>query len=618
MKCLLRDVEALQHMLREGLIESGRARIGAEQELFLVDQAWRASPCVQEVMGHLDGDPHFTTELGRFNLEFNLEAYPFEGESLRRMEEGLLRYLRVAREAAHRAGAGVVLAGILPTLRLEDLSLEAMTPVRRYKALNDAFHRLRGGVFRFRIKGIDELIIEHDSIMLEAANTSFQVHLQVGHEEFARVYNLAQVVAAPVLAAACNSPLLFGRRLWRETRIALFQQSVDTRKEEIPMRELQPRVSFGTRWVRESVLEIFQEDITRFRALIGTNEWEDPFDALAAGRAPQLHALRLFNGTVYRWNRPCYGISEGRPHLRIENRILPSGPTPFDEVSNAAFWLGLMKGLMEEYPDVTQHISFAAAKENLLTAATLGLDAQFVWLDGETWPARDLILSRLLPVARAGLEARAIAAADIDRYLGNLEERVRSRVTGAAWQLRSLAGMSEKASMSERLAALTAAMAQRQAENLPVHQWEPGELGESGNWREHYGTVEAFMTTDIFTVHQDDLVDLVTTVMDWAHIRHVPVEDDDHRLVGLLTHRQIMRHLAHRDSDEPLAVAEIMERNPVAVTPDTPTLEAIEIMRDKGISCLPVVKDGVLVGIVTEHDFMEVAWPLLQQKLREG
>lgn len=619
MKCVLRDLQALEEMLARGLIESDKSRVGAEQELFLVDSRRRPAPLALQVLAAAD-DPHFTTELALFNLEFNLDPFDFRGGCLRSLLRQLEELHGKARAAARRVGGDAVLIGILPTLRKEDLSLEAMTPIPRYRALAEAMGRLRGGEFRLRLKGVDELNVKHDSMMLEACNTSFQVHLQVPAEEFARLYNVAQLVAAPVTAAAVNSPLLFGRRLWRETRLALFQQSVDTRKADLHQREFQPRVSFGTAWVKDSVLEIYREDVARFRALIGSEDYEDPFEALAAGRAPQLFALRLHTGTVYRWNRACYGISDGRPHLRIENRLLPAGPSLVDEVANAAFWFGLVHGAAAEYGDPAERFSFDDARANLLAAARLGLDAQFTWFDGAVLPAAELILGQLLPLARSGLDACGIDPADAERFLAVVRRRVESGRTGACWQLSSLAKMPVEASAQAKAAALVEAAIRHQAEDRPGHEWPPAELGEEASVApEHYATVDSFMTTDIFTVHEDELVDLAASLMDWQHIRHVPVEDDDHRLVGLVTHRALLRHFSRRGSaDAQVPVKEIMATDPVTIAAGAPTLEAFHLMRRHKVSCLPVVDErGRLVGIVTDHDFMGIAGKLLERKLQE-
>jgi CBS domain-containing protein len=616
---LLADLHALEILLAEGAIESGRPRMGAEQELFLVDARWQPAPIALDLLADL-GDPHFTTELGRFNLEFNLDPLAMGGDALARLEGELLRLLDLARGAARRHGAEVVLAGILPALEQSDLKLENMTPRPRYLALNEALNRLRGEEYQFRIKGRDELLLRHGTMMLEACNTSFQVHFQVAPGEFVRLYNVAQAIAAPVLACAVNSPLLFGRRLWRETRIALFQQSLDTRRAAATAsREQAPRVTFGRQWVRESVLEIFQEDIARFPVLIGGEVDEDPVAELAAGRVPRLQALRLHNGTVYRWNRPCYGVCGGRPHLRIENRVLPAGPSVADEVANAAFWIGLMRGAADHYGDVARIMDFGDAHENFTAAARLGLGAHLTWPGLGQVAAPELILAELLPLARRGLDTLGFDGGDADRFLGLIEERVKRGRTGAAWLLDSLAGLEGEGTRAERLAALTAAACRRQLTGEPVARWDLARLEEAGGPRSYHLRVGQLMTTDLFTVKEQDAVDLVAYVMSWRHIRHVPVEDDQHRLVGLVTHRALLRLVGESLStgrSTTIPVERIMQRDVVTATPEMPVLEAMRRMKQRRVSGLPVVDDdGRLVGIITERDLMHFAGQLLEQAL---
>lgn len=619
MRHLLTDLRALEQIVSSGMIESGVRRIGAEQEMFLVDSSWRPAPAAMKLLPEID-DPHFTTELGLFNLEINLDPLVFGGDCLSKMEQQLNELLEKIRQVASRSDLHIVLTGILPTIRKSDLDLDNMTPLDRYKALNDAMNRLRGGAYELRIKGLDELIVKHDSVMLESCNASFQVHFQVGADEFANLYNIAQAVAGPVIAAAANSPMLFGRQLWRETRIALFQQAVDTRSSTHHLRDRSPRVTFGTRWVDSSVVELFREDIARFRTLVGGELDEDPFAMLSAGQVPQLKALRLHNSTVYRWNRACYGITDGKPHLRIENRVLPSGPTVIDEVANAAFWFGLISGLSSKYEDITEVMSFDDAAVSFHAAARYGLRAELSWEGGKTVPAHELILKQLLPLAREGLEGRDIRGADVERYLDIIERRVDTRRTGAQWLVQSLSEMKGKGTDGERLNALTAATIDRQRSNRPVSEWESAELTEAGGWKHNFVKIEQFMTTDLFTVTEDEPMDLVASLMEWERIRHVPVEDHQNRLVGLISYRSLLRLFAKGEigtSRRQTAVSEIMHRTPLTVAPETSTLDAIELMRRHRVGCLPVVKDGRLVGLVTERDFMNVAAQLMEEKLRE-
>lgn len=617
---LLADLRALELMLKHGSLETGVRRIGAEQELFLLDRRFRPAPIAMEMLERL-GDEHFTTEVARFNLEFNTDPLEFGGDCLARMERQLTELVVKARAAAHSLDSEIVMIGILPTIEISDLTLENMTPKPRYFALNEAMRRLRGKDWEFYIKGTDELIIRHDSVMVEACNTSFQLHYQVGPEEFAPLYNLTQAVAGPVLAAACNSPLLFGRRLWRETRIALFQQSVDHRAAGLHLREQAPRVSFGRRWVDESVLEILQEDIARFKVLLSADIDEDSLAMLAANQVPSLKALRLHNGTIYRWTRPCYGILDGKPHLRIENRILPAGPTVLDEMANAAFWFGLLSGLSRIYPDIRRVMEFDTAQENFIAASRLGLRAQFGWPGHQQVPADELILQELLPLAREGLATRGVDVGDSDRLLGVLEERVRSKRTGAQWQLESFAGLRDRGGRAERLAAITAAVIEHQTKGEPVHRWPIASLEHAGGWEKHYARVEQFMTSDLITVGPDEGVELVANLMKWKKIRHVPVEDSEHRLLGLVSQRSLMSLIADRAADlgkGPIPVREVMSTDMVTIAPETPTIDAIRLMKQHRVGSLPVLKEGKLVGIITEFDFLKIAGQLLEHVLAGG
>lgn len=614
---LIDDVRALERMLAGDVFERGITRIGAEQEMFLIDpSSYRPTMKVMEMLERL-GDSHFTTELGAFNLECNLDPRELGPGSLRALEDQLEGLLAKARAAGREVGAEIFLAGILPTLEQSDLAVANMAPVPRYAILADTLRRLRGEDFQLFIKGRDELTLRHGNVMLEAANTSFQFHLQVHPSQFARIYNIAQVATAPALAVGTFSPLFLGRRLWSETRIAVFTQAVDTRRGNIHQRVQRPRVHFGESWVDESVLEIFRQDISAFRVLLTTELGEDPLAALDAGRIPDLKALRLHNGTVYRWNRACYGILNGVPHLRIENRVLPAGPSVLDEIANSAFWLGLVLALDKEAIDVRRHLRFDEAHDNFLAAARTGLKAQITWLDGRDWAVGDLVLQELAPRARQGLADAGLEAAEIDRYLGTIEERVAAQQNGSTWMIESLAGLGKAGSAAERHGALVQCALDQQKGGQPVHTWPLATLQrERSAWQRYYAEVGNLMTTELVTVSPDEVLELVACLMDWQQVHHIPVEDENHRLVGMISHRRLLRHLAQHPSRRPVAVSEVMTAEVASVSPRTPSLEAIRLMKEKKITALPVVEDGILVGIVTEHDFLRVADKLLEDFLK--
>jgi len=345
----------------------------------------------------------------------------------------------------------------------------------------------------------------------------------------------------------------------------------------------------------------------------------DPFAQIARGETPLLSALRLHNSTVWRWNRACYGVTNGIPHLRIENRALPSGPTVVDEVANAAFFTGLMVGLPEEIGKIDQRLRFEDAKVNFFAAARHGLDAHFHWIDGTNYSASTLLLEHLLPLARAGLRQSQVNEADIDKYLGIIETRVKSRQTGAQWAMQALGDLGTTTSKATRHRLLSWAMHLNQKVGLPVHAWPRISAPGAEDWEQSYRTVGQFMTTDLFTVQPDDLIDLAASVMDWRHIRHVPVEDDAGNLIGLITHRQLIRLLTDgKKVGEHVTVRDVMLKDPVAVSPSTSSLEAMEIMRAKKIGCLLVTDENQLVGIVTSFDFLEASASLFIQHLTES
>jgi CBS domain-containing protein/gamma-glutamyl:cysteine ligase YbdK (ATP-grasp superfamily) len=624
MKAVLEDLRALAFMLEHDRVESGVVRIGAEQEMFLIDRELRPAPVAPEVLSQIN-DPRLTTEIARFNLEANLTPLLLTGSCLSEIEKELDEVISLARKGAEAFGADVLLSGILPTLLKSDLTLENLTPNPRYRELDRGVIRLRGGPFEIHIKGVDELHLKHDNIMMESCNTSFQVHFQSNPADFVKHYNTAQAITAPVLAAAVNSPVLFGQRLWQETRVALFQHSTDARSRPQLARGQPTRVSFGDNWLEHSVIALFHEQILRFRPIMISQPDEDPFAVLARGDIPLLSALRMHNSTVWRWNRACYGVADGVAHLRIENRVLPAGPTMVDEIANAAFFSGLMLSLPQEYGDIARRMSFDDAKSNFFRAARHGLDAQFNWIDGESHTASELVLDHLLPLARAGLCESNVDRVDVDRYLGIIEDRVRSRQTGARWILKSLEAMqgdgSNESSRSKDSSQrkLTAAMLACQKQGQPVHRWPLVAASEPDDWEQGYRTVGQFMSTDLFTVQPDDLIDLAASVMDWRHIRHVPVEDEAGRLVGLVSHRGLLHRLTNRIGDKELGaitVKEIMVHKPFTVSASTPTLEAIALMRANRIGCLPVVEGDQLVGIVTSYDFLDASARLFREHLR--
>lgn len=615
-KAVLNDLQALGQLIRDGGLENDALRIGAEQEMFLVDSAMHPAPIIEKVLAKAN-DPRLTTEIGRFNIEANLTPLDFTGDCLQKLEKEINEVVEIVDRAAREFDSAAVLCGILPTIQLSDLVEENLTPYPRYLELNRVLTALHGNERLVHIKGLDELRLHLKDTFIEFSNTSFQVHLQVAADDFAKYYNWAQAITAPVLASAVNSPLLLGHRLWHETRLALFQHAVDERSHTHHHRSRPARVTFGKDWVRDSILDVFHEDVTRFRIILTRELEEDSLETLANGGVPQLYAWRLHNGTIWRWNRACYGVMNGRPSLRIEGRFLPSGPTVVDEMANAAFFLGLMMALPVEYGDVTQRMSFDDVKSNFFSTARFGLKSQIAWLDGRSLSAKGLILEELLPRARRGLQSVGVEGDSIERYIGILEERVWNEKTGACWMLESLGAMDKRAKQNVRMRSLTAAMKANQTSGEPVHRWDLAAIPAQSDWIDNYKTVEQFMTTDLFTVRPQDPIDLAANLMHWRHVRHVPVENDDGKLVGIISHRDLLALFAagHANGGG-IVVRDAMKPDPIAIDPDTRSLEALKIMREKNIGCLPIVKNEKLVGLITAYDFLTVSAKLFEERLQ--
>jgi CBS domain-containing protein len=602
-KCLINDIKALEQMLEEDLFETDILRIGAEQELVLAGQNWMPAMTYDKILGEIN-DPDFTTELARFNLEINLQPVPFAGKAFSIIEKELRKKIRNAQKIADKYGTRVLLTGILPTISSDHLKFEYMTPNPRYELLNELIKGKRNDDFELNMKGIDELITSHENILFEACNTSFQVHMQLTQDDFVTKYNWAQAIAGPVMAAAANSPLLLGRRLWKETRIALFQQSIDTRNTRNLKRDQEPRVSFGNRWLSNSVAELYQDNITRFNTMFANEVNENSLEELKGGNVPKLKALCLHNGTVYMWNRPCYGVSDtGKPHLRIENRYLPSGPTIIDEVANAAFWLGLMAGMPDRFADIQNKMDFESVRYNFYNAAQLGLDANFRWM-GRIKSAKDLLLTKFIPWAYEGLQQMEIDQDDIERLLSIVVMRVRKRQNGARWTQKNFTAYLANSTRAEASVGITRKLFEMQQTEEPVHTW-PDVEADLTDEHKHFHLVKQIMDTDIPTVQEDDIMEFVVNIMVWRNVRYLAVENHEHELVGLVGSRMLVKQLKEGWDDD-MVVADIMVKDLITVLPETPTSEAIELMGERNIGCLPVVRGNRLIGLVTERNIVNV------------
>jgi len=466
-----RSLDALARMLREHLFEDSPAQVGQEIELNLVDS--QAIPAMRnaDVLDAI-ANPAWGVELGQFNLEINVPPRRLAGDALAELEQVVRDDLNAGDEKARSTGTRLVMIGILPTLQNEHMHLGTLTASHRFRVLNEQIFAARGEDMRISIDGPEKLLTHADSITPEAACTSLQLHLQVNPESFANYWNAAQAAAAVQVALGANSPFLFGKQLWHETRITLFEQATDTRPDELKEQGVRPRVWFGERWIT-SVFDLFEENLRYFPALLPICEDEDPLAVLDGGACPHLAEMSLHNGTVYRWNRPIYAIVDGRPHLRVENRVLPAGPSVADVLANAAFYYGLVRMLAEAQRPIWTQMSFATAGENLHEAARRGLDAHLYWPGLGEVPVAELVLRRLLPLAREGLRRWSTNPVDADRLLGFIEQRCITGQTGAAWQVATVAAISERggADRQEALRQMTQRYIEHMHTNEPVHTW---------------------------------------------------------------------------------------------------------------------------------------------------
>ncbi len=454
---LKQETRLLGQWFEEGAFSSRVPACGLEIEAWLIDDKALPAPLNQQFLDRMN-DPLVVPELAKFNVELNVDPQTLNGKALSLLREGLQRTWDDCQRVAAGMDTRLLIIGILPSVSQQDLTLANMSELKRYRALNDQVLRLREGKpLMLDIYGREHLAISHRDVMLESAATSLQLHLKVAAPNAVRYYNAAQIVSAVTVVAAVNSPFLFGRHLWEETRIPLFEQAVEVGGFAGASRGPVRRVSFGTGYAKESLLECFVENEEHFPVLLPI-QFDEP--------DREMRHLRLHNGTIWRWNRPLIGYDDdGTPHLRIEHRVLPAGPTVIDGIANAAFFFGLVHALASNSVAPETQLPFATARDNFYAAARDGLDAHITWLDGRKLPVRTLLLDQLISIAGYGLESLEIAAEDRDLYLGIVRDRVRSACTGSSWQC---------AYVTQHgcdMQSLTETYYERQQSGMPVHDW---------------------------------------------------------------------------------------------------------------------------------------------------
>lgn len=608
---LLDDIQALEQMIEQGVIESGISRIGAEQEICLVRDDLRPAMTAPPILKSLS-HPNYTNELAQWNLEINLDPQDVLPGCLHAMDRQLADLLTIGQNQAAQYQSHLLLTGILPTIRKSELDHKFMTPSPRFRAFDKILRELRGEDFLLYIEGVDEVYLKHSSILFEACNTSFQTHLQVDPGEFADRYNWAQVIAAPVLAATVNSPLLLGKELWAETRIALFRQSIEIRHASNYMRDRQPRVAFGYDWLKSSASEIFKNDLSHYLLIMGA-EFDEELSTkqLASSVVPRLKAMNVHNGTLYKWNRACYGVGKGKPHLRIECRYIPAGPTRIDEMANLTFWVGLMNAMPDKCRGAwSEHFYFQQIRSNFLKAAQHGLNSELKWFD-KWYSSSQLILEQLLPMAAEGWEKWNVPKDEYGPYLKVIEGRVAKRQTGSNWIIGSLRQLRKKNSVEESLLMITKYMKENCLAERPVHEWVTPSQSSLAEIANRYERVDSIMATNLITVRGDDLLDFAAELMKWNNFRHLPVENDKGELIGIVSKKDIEQFRDSGNQDRNALVEACMITEIFWVFPETSLDKAERIMIANGIGSMPVVRDNRIFGLITVNDILQ-----LREKLK--
>jgi hypothetical protein len=454
---LSQETQHLKDLIKQGQCSQKMPVAGFEIEAWLIDDSMQASPTNVSFLKNLN-DPLAFPELAKFNIELNSIPEQLTGTVFSSLHKNLSQTWEKACKHAQALNNHILIIGTLPTLKPSAMNLKNMSDMNRYRVLNEQILNIRGKPIHLDIGGIEHLKFDHNDVMLESATTSLQLHTQVPIDQAHHFYNASIIASAAIVASCANAPYLFGKNLWHESRIPLFEQAIEAGGYGGSARGPLKRVSFGAGYARASIMECFQENLEHFPILL-PELFSDPIE--------NLEHLRLHNGTIWRWNRPLVGFDEDHtPHIRIEHRTPSAGPTIIDSIANAAFYYGLSKDLCDEIMTTGIPLDFSQAKDNFYQAAHHGLDSHIVWFDGEKHSLQKLLQTDLLARARKGLQSLAITSADIDTYLGIIEQRIANKQTGSQWQ-RQFMQLPQAT-----LKSMTEAYLAHQYSEIPVSQWE--------------------------------------------------------------------------------------------------------------------------------------------------
>lgn len=597
LRAVVEDLKALELLLQSGSLDETR-RIGAEQEFMIVDQHLNPAPVADQILARLS-DKRFTTELGRFNLEANLTPRLFRGDCLRELWAELEQLCALGKRACRDLGVDLVLAGIWPTMDLVHTDLRNLTPLQRFHEFNRLSLRRHGGNVPFSISGVDSLGVSCDTILLEAGPTSFQVHLQTPPDEFVSTFNACLLLAAPLVAISANSSILAGRRLWHETRIPLLERSADVRHPAQTRRAGRSRTSLGHGFLQHSVLEAFHADLAAFDAIVGLESPSASLLQVERGETPSLHALNTFNGTVWRWVRPCYGVTDGKPHLRIENRVISAGPTLIDELANTALFLGLATAVPRMFGDVQRQIDFQSVDNNLHAAARDGLDAELEWLSGRRITARELFDAQLLDLASYGLKVAGISDADARALIAVIAGRVETGRTGAAWMHAAHAALPPTLSRRARSFRIASAMKVFCWGDLAVHEWPASQLPEP---LEKPAALVAMRTTHP-SITPDAPLELAEQLLEADPAMQLLVEDEEGTFLGLLGLADVKAHRAPR-SDCSATARDVVRTEVAVIDAAMSAEEAWSLLAARGEQLAVVKRGSAVVGVVRAEDLV--------------
>lgn len=592
------DLEVFDQLLAEGVIDNRDQMVGIEQELCLIDSLGEPKKTALSILKVIK-DAHYTNELALFNLEANLDPKPLIQDGLWSIGEQLYALIEHGRQKAAEFDTELFLTGILPTISLSDLTFSSMTPVERYKVLSRELLSLRGEKFEIFLQGVDDLHLKLDSILFEACNTSIQVHLQVNPAKFAKYYNWAQLISGPVLACCANSPLLFGKELWSENRIALFKQSLDTRIHYNHYREKIPRVYFGDDWIQKSPTELWKKDVARFPLIFRGEGITNSKIQKQKGQMPELRAVRLHNGTTYTWNRLCYGVDNGLSHIRLECRYMPAGPTIKDELANMVFWVGLMKSVENQKDDFWKEITFSSVKSNFYKAARHGLQSELD-IFGRHIGAEELCLETLLPMAEKGLRDQQVDEKVISTYLGVIQNRIAKQQTGASWQVENFRRLQKKFKPALVSKILVTEALHYQKEDVPVSEWNKIHDDRLSCFFEasfEKLTAKDVMSHKIQAISEEATVLFAEKVMEWQKIHHVIVEDKKDMFKGIVCFTDLKEV-----SDKTQKIGRFTTRHCPRVSPETSLVTIQDLIKQNEHVAVVVLEAGKTVGIITDHD----------------